>query len=89
MNGISWSHIDPASRVCVLRCVLRLVLVLGLSVFSTDFVAAFWLFSLLSAIICGLYGASVSEKLFAPSLNHWDEAFVFLLISQLTHRLAG
>lgn len=36
-----------------------------------------------------LYGVSASEKLFGPSLNHWDEALVFLLMSQLTHRLTG
>lgn len=89
MDDLTWRRIDAVSRISVQRCIIRFVLILVVSSFSSDFITSFWLFSLLSAVICGAYGASASEKLFGPSLNHWDEALVFLFLSQVVYRFVG
>lgn len=88
MNDRIWSHLDPATRQTVHRSVLRLAVVLVLAGVSEDFIAAFWLFALVTAVICGLQALMRGEKLFAPSLNHWDEAFVFLLVGHTAYMLA-
>jgi hypothetical protein len=39
------------------------------------------------ALMCALFSVLLKERLAGPSLNHWDEAFAFLMISHGAHIL--
>lgn len=88
MNDQIWSHLDPATRQAVYRSVLRLAVVIVLAGVSKEFMSAFWLFALATSVICALQALARGEMLFAPSLNHWDEAFVFLFLGHAAYMLA-
>lgn len=87
MNDRIWSHIDTATRHTVHRSVLRLAVILVLAGVSNEFITAFWFFALVTSIICALQALARNEKFFAPSLNHWDEALVFLFLGHMAYML--
>lgn len=72
--------LDPAARRAPERFALKLVtlLVFALAEAPRGFRRALGQLSLLTAVISGLLGAFDRERPAAPSLNHWDEAAMFL-----------
>jgi ABC-type microcin C transport system permease subunit YejB len=88
MNEQIWSRLDPATRHTIHRSVLRLAVVIVLAGVSKEFMSAFWLFALATSVICGIQALARSEKFFAASLNHWDEALVFLFFGHTAYMLA-
>ena len=84
-------NLDPVSGVTLGRFTGRLLLVgiYAAFVVRTSGSGAFATMFALAAFLCSVMALLKHERFLAPSLNHWDEMFVFAALSALAHALVS
>ena len=80
-------HFDQVSRHTVFRGGGRLLIVVIFAGLSRDFPTAFWLFALVTSVICSMQALQHREQWFGPSFNRWDEALFFLFVALVSGML--
>jgi hypothetical protein len=83
------ADILPESATTIMRCCMRLLGASSVAVIFTDgsFAASMATTFLGVGFWCIAGAAWRREPLFGPSLNRWDEAFVFLMVARFVHKL--
>jgi hypothetical protein len=74
-----------SSMRVVLRFCVRLALLAALAAIARGgFRSSFPIFLIAGGTFCALWAAFHREQLFSPSLTHWDEAALFVILGKLT-----
>jgi hypothetical protein len=81
-SAVSGSSARVALRFCVRLAILAALAAIG----HAGFRSSFPIFLIAGGAFCAVWAALHREQLFSPSLTHWDEAAVFVMLGKLALR---